>query len=96
MLERTLYPIEGDPARAPAAWRPSDPRQLTEAGIHWLDPRRLAEAPALTEEARSALEAGRLTAVHVRRPRWGRAVFAEKAQRGVSPQFLRKNAKFSC
>ena len=74
MLERTLYPIEGDPARAPAAWRPSDPRQLTEAGIHWLDPRRLAEAPALTEEARSALEAGRLTAVDVRRPRWERAL----------------------
>ena len=71
MTERFLYLMERDPALGPAAWRVTDPRQLAgeTADVRWLDPRRLEEAPALTEEQRAALAAGRLTAVNDRHPR---------------------------
>jgi len=75
MEEKTLYEVRRDPALGPAAWRPSDLRQLTaEAGAAWLDPRRLGETPAVSEDVSAALEAGRLTGVNVRHPRWERAL----------------------
>ena len=60
----------------PAAWRVTDPRQLTAeaADVRWLDPRRMGEAPALPESVSAAAAAGRLTAVNLRHPRWRRAL----------------------
>lgn len=71
MTQRTLYQVSHDPALGPAAWRVTDPRQLAAGApdLRRLDPRRLGEAPALPEEARSALAAGRLTAVGALHPR---------------------------
>ncbi len=71
MTERFRYHTERDPALSPAAWRVTDPRQLNgeAADVRWLDPRRLGEAPALTEAQRAALAAGRLTGVNARHPR---------------------------
>ena len=65
-----LYKTEHDPALGPAVWRVTDPRQLSgDPDVRRLDPRRLGEAPALTEGRRSALAEGRLTAVNVLHPR---------------------------
>lgn len=71
ITERFLYKSERNPALEPAAWRVTDPRQLSGevAGTARLDPRRLGEAPALTEKQRAALAAGRLTAVNALHPR---------------------------
>ena len=71
-----LFYTETDPGRGPAAWRAADPRQLGReaADVRWLDPRRLGEAPALTETQRADLAAGQLTAVNTRHPRWERAL----------------------
>ena len=71
ITERILYKSERNPALEPAVWRVTDPRQLSgeAAGAARLDPRRLGEAPALTEKQRAALAAGRLTAVNVLHPR---------------------------
>ena len=71
MTERLLWQAQYDPALGPAAWRVTDPRQLNgeAADVRRLDPRRLGEAPALTERQRAALAAGRLTAVNARHPR---------------------------
>lgn len=75
MKKRVLYYTGSDPARGPAVWRVSDPRQLPEAAdVRWLDPRRLGSAPALSQEDRAALEAGRLTGVNLRHPHWQRAL----------------------
>ena len=65
ITERILYKSERNPALEPAAWRVTDPRQLSgeAAGTARLDPRRLGEAPALTEKQRAALAAGRSRAV---------------------------------
>ena len=51
-MERTLYNIQQDPARTPAAWLAADPRQLggEAAGVGWLDPRRLGEASVVPVE----------------------------------------------
>ena len=42
ITERILYKTERNPALEPAAWRVTDPRQLSgeAAGAAWLDPRR--------------------------------------------------------
>ena len=71
ITERFLYKTERNPALEPAAWRVTAPRQLSgeAAGTARLDPRRLGEAPALTEKQRAALAAGRLTAVNALHPR---------------------------
>ena len=71
MRERFFYYADGDPALGPAVWRVTDPRQLAgkTPDVRWLDPRRLGEAPALTERRRAALAAGRLAAVNARHPR---------------------------
>ena len=76
MLEHTYYHIQQDPARAPAAWRAADPRQLSgeAADVRWLDPRRLGEVPALPEAVRAALPQGGVTGVNTRHPRWERAL----------------------
>ena len=75
-MERTLYNIQQDPARTPAAWLAADPRQLggAAAGVGWLDPRRLGEVPALPEAVRSALPGQGVTGVNIRHPRWKRAL----------------------
>lgn len=66
-----LFLVRGDPGLLPAAWRVTDPRQLTAeaADVRWLDPRRMGEAPALPESVSAAAAAGRLTAVNLRHPR---------------------------
>lgn len=71
-----LFLVRGDPGLLPAAWRVTDPRQLTAeaADVRWLDPRRMGEAPALPESVSAAAAAGRLTAVNLRHPRWRRAL----------------------
>ena len=71
MTERFRYHTERDPALGPAAWRVTDARQLSgeAADVRRLAPRRLGEAPVLTEEQRAAMAAGRLTAVNDRHPR---------------------------
>nr|WP_326209270.1 lactate dehydrogenase [uncultured Oscillibacter sp.] len=76
MLEHTYYHIQQDPARAPAAWRAADPRQLSgeAADVRWLDPRRLGEVPALPEAVRAALPHGGVTGVNICHPRWERAL----------------------
>ena len=76
MIERTIYKIQQDPARTPAAWLAADPRQLNgeAADVRWLDPRRLEEVPALPEAVRAALPQGGVTGVNTRHPRWERAL----------------------
>ena len=76
MIERTIYKIQQDPARTPAAWLAADPRQLNgeAADVRWLDPRRLGQAPALPEAVRAALPCGGVTGVNTRHPRWERAL----------------------
>ena len=71
-----LFLLRRDPADLPAAWRVTDPRQLTAeaAGVHWLDPRRMGDAPPPPEPVHAAIAAGRLTAVNLRHPRWRRAL----------------------
>ena len=68
---RYLRDFEWEPGAGPAAWRPTDPRQLAgEPDVRWLDPRRIeAPPPALAEDQGAALAAGRLTAVNTRHPR---------------------------
>ena len=55
-----LFLVRGDPALHPAAWRVTDPRQLTaeHPAAAWLDPRRMGEAPALPESVSAAAAAG--------------------------------------
>ncbi len=71
-----LFLVRGDPALRPAAWRVTDPRQLTadRVNVTWLDPRRMGDPPDLPEPVRAALAAGRLTGVNLRHPRWRRAL----------------------
>ena len=82
MIQRQLFQTERDPRQGPAVWRASDPRQLTAEAVdvRWLDPRRLGDMPALSKEAQAALEAGRLTGVNSRQPRW------EEALKFVTPR----------
>lgn len=76
MIEHTIYKIQQDPARTPAAWLATDPRQLNgeAADVRWLDPRRLGEAPPLPEAVRAALPRGGVTGVNICHPRWERAL----------------------
>ena len=71
-----LFLVRGDPALRPAAWRVTDPRQLTaeRADVTWLDPRRMGDGPELPEAVSAAIAAGRLTGVNLRHPRWRRAL----------------------
>ena len=76
MIERTIYKIQQDPARTPAAWLAAAPRQLNgeATDVRWLDPRRLGQAPALPEAVRAALSCGGGTGVNTRHPRRERAL----------------------
>ncbi len=76
IIEQILYKAEGDPGLGPAVWRVTDPRQLSGTpDVRRLDPRRIEEPPpSLTEEQRTALPAGRLTAANTRHPRHGEAL----------------------
>ena len=67
-----LFLLDRAPETMPAAFRPTDPRQLTAefADIRWMDPARLGALPKLPETILSAIAAGTLTAVNLRHPRW--------------------------
>ena len=71
-----LFLVRRTPDSAPAAWRVTDPRQLTSpaGGVAWLDPRRMGESPELLESVLAALSAGHLTGVNLSHPRWHRAL----------------------
>ena len=69
-----LFLTAEDPTRGPAVWRPTAPHHLTApASAAWLD-RTAGEGVVLPEPVRTALEAGTLTAVNVRHPRWEAAL----------------------
>ena len=75
--EPELYLMERPPESSWAAYRPTDPRQLSarEIGVSWLDPRRMdVSEPDLPYAALQALEAGTLQAVNLRHPRWREAL----------------------
>ncbi len=71
MADSMTFATSHAPALGPAAWRVTDPRQLSgDPDVRRLDPRRMeGPPPALTEPQRAALAAGRLTAVNVLHPR---------------------------
>ena len=68
-----LFLTDQDPHIGHAAWRATDPRQLTapREGTAWLDADRLPPASSdLTLAALEAIRAGEVTAVNIRHPRW--------------------------
>lgn len=71
-----LYFLERDAAAGRAAWRVTDPRQLTARrdSAAWLDSARIdCVPPPLPETVSSAIRQGTLQAVNIRHPRWERA-----------------------
>ena len=72
-----LFLTVRDPHIGRAAWRATDPRQLTapREGAAWLDADRLPPASSdLTPAALEAIRAGEVTAVNIRHPRWRNAL----------------------
>ncbi len=71
-----LFLVRRDPALSPAAWKVTDPRQLTaeRANVTWLDPRRMGDPPDLPEALRASVAAERLTGVNLQHPQWRRAL----------------------
>lgn len=68
-----LFLTDRDPHIDRAAWRATDPRQLTapREGTAWLDADRLPPVSSdLTPAALEAIRAGEVTAVNIRHPRW--------------------------
>lgn len=68
-----LFLLDRDPHISRAAWRATDPRQLTapREGAAWLDADRLPPASSdLTPAALEAIRAGEVTAVNICHPRW--------------------------
>ena len=67
-----LFLLNRDPKQGPAVFRPTHANQLCAetVDISLLDPMRMPTAPELAAPVRSALEAGTLTAVNLRHPRW--------------------------
>lgn len=68
-----LFLTDRDPHIDRAAWRATDPRQLTapREGTAWLDADRLPPASSdLTLAALEAIRTGEVTAVNIRHPRW--------------------------
>lgn len=68
-----LFLTDRDPHIGRAAWRATDPRQLTapREGTAWLDADRLPPASSdLTPAALEAIRTGEVTAVNIRHPRW--------------------------
>lgn len=72
----SLFLLDRDCQAARTAFRVTDSRQLTAAGdgVDWLDPRRMGDEPELPEDIISAIQAGTLTAVNLRHPRWREAL----------------------
>ena len=72
----SLVLLDRDSQTTRTAFRVTDSRQLTAEGedVSWLDPDRMGMAPELPELVRSAIQAGKLTAVNVRHPRWREAL----------------------
>lgn len=69
-----LFLTAEDPARGRTVWRPTAPHHLTApASAAWLD-RAAGEGIELPQPVRAALDAGTLTAVNVRHPRWEAAL----------------------
>ena len=69
-----LFLTVEDPARGRTVWRPTAPHHLTApASAAWLD-RTAGEGIELPQPVRAALDAGTLTAVNVRHPRWEAAL----------------------
>lgn len=69
-----LFLTVEDPARGRTVWRPTAPHHLTApASAAWLD-RTAGEGIELPQPVRAALDAGALTAVNVRHPRWEAAL----------------------
>lgn len=69
-----LFFTADDPCRGRTVWRPTAPHHLTApASAAWLD-RTVGTAATLPQPVCSALEAGTLTAVNVRHPRWETAL----------------------
>ena len=69
-----LFLTAEDPARGRTVWRPTAPHHLTApASAAWLD-RTAGAGIALPGHVRAALDAGTLTAVNVRHPRWEAAL----------------------
>ena len=68
----SLFLLERAPEQGPAVFRATHANQLTAEtmDMHWLSPDRMAPAPELPKPVRSTLEAGTLTAVNLRHPRW--------------------------
>ena len=80
-----LFLVSREPGLAPAAWRVTDSRQVTAeaADVRWLDSRRMeSPEPELPEQVRAALDAGRLTGINIRHPRWERALDFVKPETG--------------
>lgn len=68
-----LFLLDRDPGSGRAAFRVTDPRQLTaqREDVSWLDPGRMdAPVPELPAPVAEAITAGTLTAVNLRHPRW--------------------------
>ncbi|MDY3281914.1 lactate dehydrogenase, partial [Dysosmobacter sp.] len=68
-----LFLLDRDPGSGRAAFRVTDPRQLTASreDVSWLSPDRMdAPAPKLPAPVAESLAAGTLTAVNLRHPRW--------------------------
>ena len=69
----TLFLLDRDPGSGRAAFRVTDPRQLTaeREDVSWLAPDRIdAPLPELDGPTAEAMAAGKLTAVNIRHPRW--------------------------
>ena len=72
-----LFLLDRAPHIGRAAWRATDPRQLTapREGAAWLDAGRLPPASSdLTPAALEAIRAGEVTAVNICHPRWRNAL----------------------
>lgn len=67
-----LFLLNRDPAQGPAVFRATHANQLfaETVDVTWLDPNRMSSAPELSQPVQAALEAGALTAVNLRHPRW--------------------------
>ena len=68
-----LFLLDRDPGSGRAAFRVTDPRQLTaqREDVSWLSPGRMdAPVPELPAPVAEAMAAGPLTAVNIRHPRW--------------------------
>ena len=81
-----LFLLNREPDQGPTVFRPAHANQLTAetVDISWLSPDRMAPAPELPGEVQTSLDAGTLTAVNLRHPRW------QDSLRFTTPKFGKK------